>query len=77
MGMINLRRIRRECHKADGDCRICRYGYGKGMGSMLICGAWTELILGARSRKPKDWDIAKAERFIRMKDKEAENEGIY
>lgn len=61
--MINLRRVRRECRKAFGVCRNCLYGYS--LGEIYICGVKSQLVMGMRSRLPKDWDIARTERWMK------------
>ena len=61
--MINVRRIRRECRKAKGNCPACRYGFSLGVNA--ICGIKSELTLGAMTKKPMDWEIARTEKFIK------------
>jgi hypothetical protein len=68
--VINIRRIRRECQKADGYCNRCRYGYS--LGEIYICGVKSELITGGETRLPKDWDIARTEKFIKERNNEHE-----
>lgn len=67
MGMINLRRVRRECQKADGYCNRCRYGYS--LGEIYICGVKSKLITGGETRLPKDWNIAGTEKFVEERNK--------
>ena len=67
MGMINLRRVRRECQKADGYCNRCLYGYS--LREIYICGVKSKLITGGETRLPKDWNIAGTEKFIEERNK--------
>ena len=68
--MINVRRIRRECRKADGYCDRCLYGYS--LGGIYICGVKSKLITGGETRLPKDWDIARTEKFVKERNKEGD-----
>ena len=65
--MTVLTRIKRECEKAKGDCKICKYGLSGGMRS--ICGIHSQLVLGMESELPKDWDTARTEKWTRERDK--------
>lgn len=68
--MINIRRIRRECQKADGYCNRCLYGFS--LGEIYICGVKSKLIAGGETRLPKDWNIARTEKFIKERNNEHE-----
>jgi hypothetical protein len=77
--VINIRRIRRECRKADGYCNRCLYGYSLGesyicgsLGEIYICGVKSKLITVGETRLPKDWDIARTEKFIKERNNEYE-----
>jgi hypothetical protein len=68
--VINVRRIRRECKRADGYCNRCLYGWS--LGEIYICGVKSKLITGGETRLPKDWNIAGTEKFIKERNNEYE-----